>query len=146
MGKKEKTSYDISQPAVSQTNIYQVQDMAIKQSERSSNEEKPLLQHKSGATSANTDIRSLPLSSNERETKLKARLAWKGDLQRRQKNSDSQFADLARRFSLGVRPADVDSYNAEVKAAEKVREEIEIEIINYNYGLDAPIRIENDEK
>jgi hypothetical protein len=118
------------------------QDLAApaKQSGSPSNEDQQTPQQKELALTTNPATPAEPSPTPDEQMNLKSRLAWKTDLQRRQEESDAKFDALAKRFSLGVEVSEVDSFNAEVKAAERLRDELEDEINDFNSGRITPAR------
>jgi hypothetical protein len=78
--------------------------------------------------------------SSEEQGKLKRRSLWKDDLQRRTKESDATLAALTMRLKNGIPPSQVDSFNAEVKTAERLRTELEVEINDFNAKREVPTR------
>jgi serine/threonine protein kinase len=79
---------------------------------------------------------------SDEDAKVRRRKMWQADLQRRQQQSDATFAGLTTRFNQGLAAYEVESFNADVKIAERVRESLEAEINEYNSGHTAPARFQ----
>jgi hypothetical protein len=90
------------------------------------------------STNPATQVETSP--SSEEQGKMKRRLLWKTDLQRRKEESDATLAALTNRLNHGVRASEVNSFNAEVKIAERLRAELEAEINDFNAKREAPMR------
>lgn len=97
-------------------------------------------QRKEPTPATNPDTPAELSQSMDEKANLRRRLAWKEDLQRRKQESDAKFDALTKQFTLGVGATEIDSFNAEVKAAERDRDEIEVEINRFNSGLEVPTR------
>jgi hypothetical protein len=119
---------------------FEYQVAPAKQSGLPSNEGQQTPKQKDLALTTNPATPAELSPTPDEQMNLKSRLAWKTDLQRRQEESDAKFGSLAKRFSLGVGVSEVDSFNAEVKDAERLRDELEVEINNFNSGRETPAR------
>jgi hypothetical protein len=88
--------------------------------------------------SSNAPPQPVASTPADEDAKVRRRNMWQADLQRRQQQSDATFAGLTKRFNQGLAAYEVESFNADVKIAERVRESLEVEINAFNSGGEIP--------
>ena len=99
-----------------------------------------VLQRDRGTSSTQTPPPSGEPATPVVRSKSQSRALWRADLERRRQESEAKFAYLTDRFKRGLIPSQVESYNAEVNAAQRESVELTAEMKEFNLRSDAPSR------
>lgn len=89
-------------------------------------------------SSQQVQVQPEPKPVTELMSKPTSRDAWRLDLQVRKEVSDARFAKLDEKYRSTIPEKEIETFNAEVRAAEFEREQLANEINNFKLGREAP--------